>query len=480
MAITSVRLHAILVCALCLAGMADGEYACQDGSVSRESEPVIESGQEPFKIRVDAGLVTADVSVIGAAPELGAEDFIIADNNVDQEVSHFSQDQYPLAVAILIDGSLSIQPYLPVLQIAAASALRRLKPGDQGALYSFNSSVLRLSELTDDRYLIADRIGKLKVAFGTNIFGTIFEAVNYLSKKAPHRRRAIILVSDNCHAMGTNSADSCRVALLEKATTLYNIRTPGDNVGGYAGECHKSDLQIQQLAADSGGEVLDAQQPASLQAALEKAISRLRMQYTLGFNPSDPGQKGSFHKLSVRLAPKVRCPDCRVLARSGYFAGVSPSLPPPENISATQQPDYQETDQLLIRKSIMTAGTIDLDLPGIPFTVKTSEQKGVDSQAQLKVDLQISLEGIQFRSVEEGRTCRLQVAIFYADSKGKILGSEWKMIEGKMGDETYRRMQKTGIPFSAVVPLKTGKHMLKVVVYDEESDNVGSKLVKLR
>ena len=65
---------------------------------------------------------------------------------------------------------------------------------------------------------------------------------------------------------------------------------------------------------------------ASLQEALEKAISDLRLQYTLGFSPSDPGQEGSFHKLTVKLAAEDRCPACRLLVRSGYYAG-SPPVP---------------------------------------------------------------------------------------------------------------------------------------------------------
>jgi hypothetical protein len=217
-----------------------------------------------------------------------------------------------------------------------------------------------------------------------------------------------------------------------------------------------------------------------VQAALERAISRLRMQYTLGFNPSNPGEKGAFHKLAVRFASENRCPDCRLLARSGYYAGVSAPPPPPDEPRVTQAHSPQDGDQLLIRKSITTAGTIDLDLPGIPFAVTTTEQIDSGGQPQVKVDLQISVSGIAFKTVDGRRCCKLQVAVFYANSKRKILGSDWKIIEGRLSDEAYNRIAQTGIPFSTVVPLKAEKQMLKVVVYDEESDNVGSKLIRLR
>jgi Ca-activated chloride channel homolog len=437
---------------------------------------------ESFKIKVDVDLVTTDVTVIGkATSQLRAEDFLIYDNNVAQQVSHFSQDQLPLAVAILVDGSASIQPYLPVLQIAAVSALRRLKPEDQAVLFSFASNASRLSDLTEDRFLIAEKIGKMKISNGTNIFGTVYEASRYLSKKAPRRRRAIILVSDNCHNVYSSyKADNCRAQLLETATTLYNIRTPGDTPGFWGGGCSQAHADIRMLAEETGGQVLDVRDPTSMQAALEKAITDLRMQYTIGFNPPSPEKTKTFHRLTVKLSAEDRCPGCRLLGRSGYYAGVAAPLPPPEELQAAPRRTPEKTDQLLIQQIIMSAGTVDVDLPGIPFAVSTAEQTGPGGEKLLKVDMQINLSGITFINVENRHNCRLRVAVFYATEKGKILGSDWRMIEGALSEETYARVIKTGILFSTMIPVKEKKQMLKVVVYDVESDKVGSKLILLQ
>lgn len=205
------------------------------------------------------------------------------------------------------------------------------------------------------------------------------------------------------------------------------------------------------------------------------------MQYTLGFNPSDPGKRGSFHKLTVRLASAERCPGCRLLSRSGYYSGMSPPLPPPDSMeTATLRPPDPKADQLLIQKSIITAGTIDLDLPGIPFAVVTERQMNSDGSQHVKLDLRIDANRIAMKTLAGKKSFKLHVVVFYADSKGKILGSEWRTVAGEVPEEAYPRMHKNGIPFSAMVPLKTGKQMLKVVVYDEASDNVGSRTVHLR
>ena len=162
------------------------------------------------KIKVDVALVTTEVTVLGAAAlDLRAEDFIIYDNGVAQQVSHFSRDKLPLAVALLIDRSSSIRPYLPLLQKAAVSALGRLKAEDPVALFAFDDDLLKLSDLTADRNRIAGIIGKLTIGNGTNMYDAISNVAGYLRGEAPHHRRAIILISDNCHTVpGKISGDT--------------------------------------------------------------------------------------------------------------------------------------------------------------------------------------------------------------------------------------------------------------------------------
>jgi hypothetical protein len=146
-------------------------------SPAREQEII----PEPFKFKVAVDLVTTDVTVIGKpASELQAEDFAVLDNGTAQQVSYFSQDQIPLAIALVIDTSLSVQQYLPILQIAGGSALRYLDIDDQVALYSFSMKPKRESDLTQDRVQVAKEIGKLECKYGTDIYWALNDAARYL------------------------------------------------------------------------------------------------------------------------------------------------------------------------------------------------------------------------------------------------------------------------------------------------------------
>lgn len=51
------------------------------------------------------------------------------------------------------------------------------------------------------------------------------------------------------------------------------------------------------------------------------------------------------------------------------------------------------------------------------------------------------------------------VTLFNADSKGRIFGSYWKVIDGVLKEDTYRQIMKNRIQFSTKVPFKTDEQM---------------------
>jgi Ca-activated chloride channel homolog len=435
-----------------------------------------------YEVKVDVDLVATDVTVIGSpASELKVEDFLIYDNDVTQPITYFSHGQLPLAVALVVDVSRSIAPYLPSLQIAAVSALRQLKPEDQVALFSFAGDHWKNSDLTQDRDLIAEKIGKFiiktKCGCETNIYDTIYDAARYLKKAAPRRRRAIILISDNCQAdQAKHGPDVCLTELLETGTTLYSIRTPGD-IPSY---CFESQPAIKKMAEETGSEVLDVIAPTSLKTALETAVTNIRMQYTIGFNTPNRGDRKSFHRLAVKFTKQDRCPECRILARKGYYAGgPAPVIPKEETMNARQPSSPKEIDDLLVQKNILIAGTGHQDIKDIAFNASTVEQKDAGGKPQVLISLQIFPEKINFKSEKDHHACNLRAVIFYADEKGNILGSDSRKIEGLLSQETYDKSLKSGISFSTAIPLKSPNQILKIVVYDEANDMAGSQLIRL-
>lgn len=301
------------------------------------------AAKEILRLKVNVNLVTIDVTVHdkrgGLIGDLQPEDFVVYDNGVVQQVTCFSHDDSPLAIALVIDRSPSIKPHLAQLHKVAQSALRRLKPGDEAALYGFSGEPSQLCDFTQDFAEIAQAISLMGIYGGmTNINDAIFKAAHDLRAKTPDRRHAIILISDNYPSMRShhNDSETLREA-IDAATTLYSIRTPGENLLHYLLTVSfprppnmGRPSSVEKYARETGGEVWHVGAKGTLPNALGAAISNLRQRYVLGFVPSSIGVDGSYHPLSVKIREKKRCPGCRVQARSGYYAvSAAPSLQPP-------------------------------------------------------------------------------------------------------------------------------------------------------
>jgi Ca-activated chloride channel family protein len=281
-----------------------------------------------LKLSVNVRMVLVDAVVKDRGgrnmDNLTRDDFQIYQDGVKQEVQSFSRDELPIAVALVIDRSGSEAPYISELRRIANRTLQELKPGDQVALFSFAADVQRIEDLTTDRQRIADGLTRIRAGGGTDIIDALYEAAIYLKKAAPDMRHAIILISDNQETVRprVSEAETIKVA-MESETVVYSIKTVGENrllalqlpslLGG-AGSVSK-------VTQETGGEIIDVANAASLNAAMGNVISRLRMRYSLGYYAPNSGQ-GAFHSIVVRLDDRLGKPghDYFIHARRGYYS----------------------------------------------------------------------------------------------------------------------------------------------------------------
>ena len=298
------------------------------------SQPTVEDagGADDFKLKVDVQLVMVDATVrdrSGRPMEtLRREDFRVFENGLEQTIQAFSRDEYPLAVALVVDRSGSVAPFMNELREAAYRALHQLKRGDQVCLFTFAGEVQRLEDLTTDRQRIANRIGTIQAGGGTNIVDGLFDAVYYLSLVARDRRRVVILVSDNENTTRARSSQNEVIRMaMESETVIYSVKTVSESapltrrIPIWVGGLGKDDL-VGKIAHETGGEIIDAGTSGSLDSALATVINRLKLRYTLGYNSPNAAKDGSFRKIDVRLTERYGRPDSdySVSARRGYYS----------------------------------------------------------------------------------------------------------------------------------------------------------------
>jgi VWFA-related protein len=295
------------------------------GRVSAVPSPSQQVQQAPV-IREESRLALVDVTVKDASGRvmdgLTAKDFQLTDDGVAQSISYFGRYEMPLAVALVVDLSASIAPFITPLRYATQTALQTLKANDEVALFTFSTSVQRVVDFTHDKQSVASEIPSFVTGGKTNINGAIFDAAVYLERTAPSARRVIILISDDVGTTGGGvSAEQAENEVLKAGAGVFNLKVPGENPPEAKILAHFI-LNVPKLANETGGEVFDMQKQGSLYLAFEALLDRLKTRYTLGYSPQGVAEEeGRFHSLSVRLVPSHGTTehDYRILAPRGYY-----------------------------------------------------------------------------------------------------------------------------------------------------------------
>lgn len=284
--------------------------------------------QAPSVIHVDVNLVMVDATVKTKSGQimggLKKDDFELREDGVPQKIDIFSRDELPLNVALVLDLSDSIGPFLGPLREAANIALAALKPGDEVALFTFSTEAELRVPFTKDKAQLAEQINAFKVGGATNINDGIFVAARYLLNAPPKGRRVIILISDDVgtDAGGQGTRDIVTETIAADAV-LYNLKIPGYNPPGtlFYASMVPGLVNIHKVTEQTGGEIFDVPDVAHLDTVFRALIDRIKTRYNIGYYTNANGANGKPHKLDVRLASSFgkKGHDYLVLAKSGYY-----------------------------------------------------------------------------------------------------------------------------------------------------------------
>jgi len=279
-------------------------------------------------IHVGVNLVLLDATVKSKTGQIMAElkkdDFEIREDGVAQRIDVFSRDALPINVALVLDLSDSIGPFLGPLRDAANTALSALKSDDEVALFTFSTEAQLRVPFTTDKTAIASQINSFHAGGATNINDGIFLASQYLLKLPPKGRRVIILISDDVgtDAGGQGTHDIVTEAIAADAV-LYNLKIPGYNPPStlFAASMIPGLVNVRKVADQTGGEIFNVQDVAHLDAVFRALIERIKTRYTLGYYTNATAAVGKPHKLDVHLSSSFgkKNRDYFVLSKSGFY-----------------------------------------------------------------------------------------------------------------------------------------------------------------
>jgi len=294
-------------------------------------------------IKTDVDLVTVDALVLQKNTSrvvggLKQEDFLVSEDGTKQTLTHFSQDNLPLSVLLLIDRGGCLDPFGEEVRRAANDALSRLKPSDEVAVMTYHDTVELQQEFTRDRRSLESALRYVPPhdERANHCLNTAFEeAANYMMKAGnPTGRRVIVVITGvtrNWDCTNGPSHTTATHSIFESGSVVCGIipKTPEQIAEngmmrwatrfGRLGGAHY--LDIQKLADDTGGEIL-RDKPEELDHSFNTLITHLRTRYSFSFVSTNKKRDGTVRKLKIDVAEGAAKSEGRLVvkARKSYVA----------------------------------------------------------------------------------------------------------------------------------------------------------------
>ena len=318
--------------------------------------------QAPGTFRVTTTAVVVPVTVKdrngNLVADLRRDEFRIFDDDVEQRITSFTANAYPISLVVLIDNDLKrkdadqVEPSLRAIVGGMSTA-------DEAFICTFDQYFHEGHGFTRDQDKLITELQRKDVSSkaqasvgpaggpfeGPSINGApapgapmndpsliaikgqptkalddaVYDAAGLLQDRPSRdRRKVILLISDgrNGPKFNTHNYNETRAELLRQGIAVYSVA-----VGSAYFERKFS--RLVEYAHDTGGDVYFGAKSGTFEEFYSHITEQARNQYTLSFEPSGE-RKVDYHTLEVR----VRREGMTLLTRKGYYSGTAATEAP--------------------------------------------------------------------------------------------------------------------------------------------------------
>jgi Ca-activated chloride channel family protein len=282
--------------------------------------------QAPQVFRAGVDVVSLNVTVTDPGgryvTDLGQEDFQVFEDGAKQDVTFFTRTQLPIALALLLDTSASMEDKLATAQEAAIGFARRLRPQDVASVIDFDSRVMILQPFPNDAPALEKAIRDTSAGGSTSLYNAVYIALNEMKKMRAKardevRREAVVVLSDGEDTSSLLPFEEVLELSKRSETGIYAIGLRAKELRGAAsGGFKEADYVLRTLSQETGGRAFFPQAVSELAAIYSQIGDELASQYTLGYTSKNPRRDGQWRRIVIR----VNRPNSIARTKQGYYA----------------------------------------------------------------------------------------------------------------------------------------------------------------
>lgn len=318
----------VLCCCLTCAPLSWTQSAIDDIHVTpREAsapaaaviDPALNTYTEPIRTNVDLVLVPVTITdplnrlVVG----LGKDNFRVFDGKKPQEIKHFSSEDAPVSLGIIMDTSGSMKGKMDRVREAITQFCDQANPQDEFFMITFSDMPRLAVDFTPRPEEVQSQLLSATIKGRTSLLDAIYMGVRKM-REAKYPRKALLIISDGGDNHSRYTERELKSLIKEADVTIYAVGTFERAVSTQ--EELLGPLLLSDIAEVTGGQAFSLDNPNDLPAVTSRVGSALRHQYVLAYHPDQSAHDGKWHKIHVKLKAPSRLNLLRVHAKDGYYA----------------------------------------------------------------------------------------------------------------------------------------------------------------
>jgi VWFA-related protein len=310
-----------------------GEYARTLGD--RRGGPTLGArDRSPFDVRTSAGASLARVQARvtdrtgRAVTGLTAKDFTVTEGGVERAVREVTPTTAPFNLVLLLDVSGSVEERIDFIRKAALAFLNTAGPQDRIAIVSFRDDVQLVSEFTNDRGVLTERIKDIQAGGATSLYDALGYSLVHVLKPLRGERTGVVVLSDGDDNRSFLSFPVIVDAVYETGAIIYPLYVPSGLIPSSSAPAASATLdptrtrfleltsraeeEGARLAEVSGGKYYPITRLEQLQRAYDDVAAQLRTAYTITYETDASARPDSRVRVKVsragadvRLSPAV-------------------------------------------------------------------------------------------------------------------------------------------------------------------------------
>ena len=287
-------------------------------------------------IHTDSRLVLVPVSVTDPMQRfvtgLNRDNFEVFEGAKPQRIQHFSSEDVPVSVGIILDVSGSMSDKLERVRDAVNQLCEVSNPQDEYFMITFADEPRLAVDFTMNPDDLRKELVFTQPKGRTSLLDAIHLGLRKMNK-ARYGRRALLIISDGGDNHSRYGEREIRGLAKESDVMIYSIGVFDRYVP--TPEELRGPALLGDIADPTGGRAFTVDNPNIMPSIARHIGMELRTQYVLAYRPQDPPHNGKWRKIRVRLRLPRKFPFLQAHAKTGYYASADPeprtSLQPQQN-----------------------------------------------------------------------------------------------------------------------------------------------------